>query len=125
MEDKLDLSNPCFPKEFLLAWRSGKTCCPDCINSDRRKVDTYTQNGLGIHYRSAHGIAMFKQETTVKQGVALLQELVACETFENLQTLSDIRRTKVCRLRRVCLLVTLPAFGNTTNLQWTYRAKIC
>lgn len=92
--EKLDLSNPCFSKHFLTAWRSGKTCCPACLTRDFGKICTFLPKGLSGHNRSSHRRSEFN-EGTVKRGIELLQELVASETFSNLQTLSDMRRTNV------------------------------
>jgi hypothetical protein len=47
---------------------------------------------LYVHYRSLHRRSDFSEETTVKKGVELLQDLVATETFNNLQKLSNMRR---------------------------------
>ena len=72
---KLDISNPCFCSDFLTAWRSGKTFCPACINSDSRKVDPLLQNRLSVCYRSSHKRSELNEET-VKRGRELLRELV-------------------------------------------------
>jgi hypothetical protein len=50
------------------------------------------KNGLYVHSRSLHRRSDFSEETTVKKGVELLQDLVATETFNNLQKLSNMRR---------------------------------
>ena len=50
------------------------------------------KNGLYVHYRSFHRRSDFSEEITVKKGVELQQDLVATETFNNLQKLSNMRR---------------------------------
>ena len=50
------------------------------------------KNGLYVHYRSLHRRSDFSEEITVKKGVELQQDLVATETFNNLQKLSNMRR---------------------------------
>ena len=87
---KLDIRNSCFCKDFLTVWRSGKMCCPACINSDSRKVDTFLQNGLSLHYRSSHRRSEFS-ENTVKRGREfgfrnwlLMKVLAISKSFHNL-----------------------------------------
>ena len=60
-------------------------------NMGNRNIFT-VKNGLYVHYRSLHRRSDFSEETTVKKGVELLQDLVATETFNNLQKLSNMRR---------------------------------
>ena len=63
-------------------------------NIDYRKIEIFLKNGLYVRYRSLHRHRRsdFSEETTVKKGVELLQDLVATETFNNLQKLSNMRR---------------------------------
>ena len=93
--EKLDLKHSCFGKALLLEWRNGKTCCHACF-TEYGKIEIFLKNGLYIHiysnYRSLHRRSDFSEETTVKKGVELLQDLVATETFNNLQKLSNMRR---------------------------------
>jgi hypothetical protein len=89
--EKLDLKHSCFGKALLLEWRNGKTCCHARF-TEYGKVEIFLKNGLYIHYRSLHRRSDFSEETTVKKGVDLLQDLVATETFNNLQKLSNMRR---------------------------------
>jgi hypothetical protein len=58
------------------------------------KIEIFFKNGLlYVHYRSLHWRSDFSEETTVKKGVELLQDLVATETFNKyLQKLSNMRR---------------------------------
>ena len=81
--EKLDLKHSCFGKALLLEWRNGKTCCHACFTE---YVHIYS------NYRSLHRRSDFSEETTVKKGEELLQDLVATETFNNLQKLSNMRR---------------------------------
>jgi hypothetical protein len=51
------------------------------------------KNGLYVHlYRSLHRRSDFSEDITVKKGVELQQDLVATETFNNFQKLSNMRR---------------------------------
>jgi hypothetical protein len=106
--EKLDLKHSCFGKALLLEWR--KTCC-------HARFTEYGKLEIFRHYRSLHRRSDFSSlragsiiwgrrgweklggededfsgETTVKKGVELLQDLVATETFNNLQKLSNMRR---------------------------------
>ena len=89
--EKLDLKHSCFGKALLLEWRNGKTCCHACF-TEYGKIEIFLKNGLYVHYRSLHWRSDFSEETTVKKGVGLLQDLVATENFNNLQKLSNMRR---------------------------------
>ena len=93
--ERIDISNSCFSKVYLTAWRNGNSCCPDCLAIDTSNTDTFCKNGLPIHYRSSHPRKEFKENEAVQQGMDLLQEFVAKETFDNLQTLSEMRRNSV------------------------------
>ena len=83
--EKLDLKHSRFGKALLLEWWNGKTCCHACF-TEYGKIEIFR------HYRSLHRRSDFSEETTVKKGVELLQDLVATETFNNLQKLSNMRR---------------------------------
>jgi hypothetical protein len=72
--EKLDLKHSCFEKALLLEWRNGKTCCHAC-STVYGKVEIFFKNGLYVHYRSLHRRSDFSEETTVKKGVELLQDL--------------------------------------------------
>jgi hypothetical protein len=91
--EKIYLKNSCFGKALLLEWRNGKTCCHACF-TEYGKIEIFlnVKNGLYVHYRSLHRRSDFSEETTVKKGIELLQDLVATETFNNLQKLSNMRR---------------------------------
>ena len=90
--EKLDLKHSCFGKALLLEWRNGKTCCHACF-TEYGKIEIFLKNGLYVHYRSSlHRRSDFSEQTTVKKGVELPQDLVATETFNNLQKLSNMRR---------------------------------
>jgi hypothetical protein len=89
--EKLDLKHSCFGKALLLEWRNGKTYC-HAYFTEYVKIEIYFKNGLYVHYRTLHRRSDFSDETTVKKGVELLQDLVAIETFNNLQNLSNMRR---------------------------------
>ena len=93
--ERIGISSSCFSKVYLTAWRNGNSCCPDCLAIDTSNTDTFCKNGLPIHYRSSHPRKEFKENEAVQQGMDLLQEFVAKETFENLQTLSEMRRNSV------------------------------
>ena len=73
----------------------GNSCCPDCLTIDTSNTDTFYKNGLFIHYRSSHPRKEFKENEAVQQGINLPQEFVAKEMFNNLQTLSEMRRNSV------------------------------
>ena len=67
-----------------------KRVAPACINSDSRKVDTFLQNGLSLHYRSSHRRSEFS-ENTVKRGREfgfrnwlLMKVLAISKSFHNL-----------------------------------------
>jgi hypothetical protein len=91
--EKLDLKHSCFGKAFLLGWRNGKTCCHLVLkNMGTSKYFKKMDFMNYLHYRSLHRRSDFSEETTVKKGVELLQNLVATETFNNLQKLSNMRR---------------------------------
>ena len=92
--EKVELNHSCFEKLLLLEWRNGKTCCPACF-MEYGRVEIFFKNGLSVHYRSLHRRSDFRDESTVKQGIKLLQDLVASETFNNLEKLSDMRRANV------------------------------
>ena len=89
--EKFDLKHSCFGKALLLEWRNRKTCCHACF-TEYGKIEIFLKNGLYVHYRSLQRRSDFSEETTVKKGVELLQDLVATETFNNLQKLSNMRR---------------------------------
>jgi hypothetical protein len=91
--EKIYLKHSCFGKALLLEWRNGKTCCHACF-TEYGKIEIFlnVKNGLYVHYRSLHRRSDFSEETTVKKGIELLQDLVATETFNNLQKLSNMRR---------------------------------
>ena len=89
--ERIDIGKSCFSKVYLTAWRN--SCCPDWLAIDTSNTDTFCKNGLSIHYRSSR--KEFKENEAVQQGIDLLQEFVAKETFNNLQTLSEMRRNSV------------------------------
>ena len=91
---KLDISNICLYKVLLDSLAQFENVLPACINSDSSKVDTFLQDGLSIHYRSSHRRSELSKET-VERWTELLREVVASETFGNLQNLSYMRRTYV------------------------------
>lgn len=55
----------------------------------------YLQNRFCSDYRSLHRRSDFNDESTMREGKKLLQDLVATETFNNLQELFDKRRANV------------------------------
>ena len=89
--EKLGLKHSCFVKALLLEWWNGKTCCHACF-TEYGKIEIFLKHGLYVHYGSLNRRSDFSEETTVKKGVDLLQDLVATETFNNLQKLSNMRR---------------------------------
>ena len=89
--EKLDLKHSCFGKALLLEWRNGKTCCHACF-TEYGKIEIFFKKWTLCHYRSLHRRSDFSEETTVKKGVELLQDLVETKTFNNLQKLSNMRR---------------------------------
>ena len=84
--EKLDLKHlKLFWKSVIVRMEEWETCCHACF-TEYGKIEIFR------HYRSLHRRSDFSEETTVKKGVELLQDLVATETFNNLQKLSNMRR---------------------------------
>jgi hypothetical protein len=62
---------------------------------EKIEIFLHVKNGLYVHlYRSLHR----RSDFSVKKGAELLQDLVATETFNNLQKLSNMRRLTALRL---------------------------
>ena len=59
--ETIDISNSCFSKVYLTAWRNRNSCCPDCLAIATSNTDTFCKNGLSIHYRSSHPRKEFKE----------------------------------------------------------------
>ena len=81
------LNNSCPRRDFLGAWRNGKTCCPTCFGE---RPAIYSPNGLQQHYRMVHKDIEFN-DITVKEGVAVLRGFVVSETRQNLAILCEER----------------------------------
>jgi hypothetical protein len=79
----------------ILEWRNGKTCCHACF-TEYGKIEICLKNWLYVHYRSLHRRSDFSEETTVKKGVELLQDLVATETFNKAFQYEAINRLGCC-----------------------------
>ena len=82
------------PREYLIAFRNGKVCCPVC---DSNNLDCFSQEGLHQHYRMVHKQAEFNEQI-VNAGTALLRRHAASETLNNLLTLSERRRKMVSEM---------------------------
>ena len=98
----VDLNNSCYQRKFLLAWRRGKACCAVCV-TEKQCTNIYTRIGLQQHYRIRHNKLGFS-DLTVRDGVQTLRTLVANETRENLEALSEQRKKSVnTKFAPVCL----------------------
>ena len=87
----LNLNNSCPRRDFLVAWRSGKTCCSICCSEN---LATYSGNGLRQHYRMMHKDVDFS-DVTMNEGINALRGFVASETRQNLMNLFEQRSKSV------------------------------
>ena len=94
---KMDLNNSCFQRKYLLAWRRGKTFCAAC-ETERQCTDVFTRTGLQHHFRICHKDLPFSN-INLKDGVQSLRTRVAHETRENLEALSEQRKSLVGNVR--------------------------
>ena len=111
----INLNNSCPRRDFLVAWRSGKTCCSICCNQNPA---TYSRNGLQQHYRMMHKSLEFN-DITLKDGVSASREFVASETWQNLMTLSEQRSKSVGTALSKIRLVILNIYITITNIYIT------
>ncbi len=120
----INLNNSCPRRDFLVAWRSGKTCCSICCNQNPA---TYSRNGLQQHYRMMYKSLEFN-DITLKDGVSALREFVASETWQNLMTLSEQRcksvGTALSKIRLVILNIIITADIKNNNLSFTGTWKL-
>jgi hypothetical protein len=88
---QLRMNYSCPQRQFILALRSGKTCCAVCGS---QTTDIFSQVGLQQHYRIRHRGTEF-DDNALKDGVKCLRKFAANETKENLIALSEQRKNSV------------------------------
>jgi hypothetical protein len=77
---ELLMNYSCPRRQFILALRSGKTCCAVCGS---QTTDIFSQVGLQQHYRIRHRGTEF-DDNALKDGMKCLRKFAANETKENL-----------------------------------------
>ena len=91
---QLRMNYSCPQRQFILALRSGKTCCAVCGSQTSETTDIFSQVGLQQHYRIIHRGTEF-DDNALKDGVKCLRKFAANETKENLIALSEQRKNSV------------------------------
>jgi hypothetical protein len=109
MAERINFSNSCPQRDYLISFRNDNICCPTC---DSNNLDCFSREGLHQHYRLVHKQVEFSDEI-VKKGASLLRTRAASETLKNLLALSEKRREMVserilwyCNNMRIqCLII--------------------